>query len=159
MKEIYPSLWIGSAEDFKAVIESADSIDWAIVHAAKEPWHREAVGYSSKGAPEGPERLVARRGRRLALNLVDSVEVLFGGIVPMIAGAEFITEHVYKREVLVHCNQGVSRAPSLGLFWLHWHADPYIRLSFDAAELAFQGIYQDYAPSDGIRQLIKEYWQ
>jgi|GEM_PF-5465198 len=47
---------------------------WCVVHACRNPYHCLAVTHSPLGTvpPDHPEHLVARRGNRLMLNLVDS---------------------------------------------------------------------------------------
>lgn len=68
MKEVHKNLWVGDQSDW--LIIEPNSRDWMVLHAAKEPWHREFVGYSGRGAPkDSPEYLWALRGNRLALNL------------------------------------------------------------------------------------------
>lgn len=42
------------------------------VYPCKEPYHRQALGYRGRSAPEGHrEHLVARRGYRLILNMAE----------------------------------------------------------------------------------------
>ena len=62
MKEVMPGLFVGNALDYDLV---KDDPDWSVVQCAKEPWHREALGYTGRAAPrEHPEYLWARRGNR-----------------------------------------------------------------------------------------------
>ena len=50
MKEIYPNLHIGSQDDYENIVKQQDG--WFIIHACKEPYHRQALGYSGQGAPK-----------------------------------------------------------------------------------------------------------
>ena len=50
MKEVYPNLFVGSQTDYEFNPKLFD--DWCVVHACKEPYHRNALGYISKGAPK-----------------------------------------------------------------------------------------------------------
>ncbi|EMO60011.1 hypothetical protein LEP1GSC161_0256 [Leptospira santarosai str. CBC1416] len=64
MIEIIPNLHIGNQSDYETNI--ANRHNWFVIHACKEPFHRNLLGYSGKGAPkEHPEYLLARRGNRL----------------------------------------------------------------------------------------------
>jgi len=42
MIEVHPNLFVGDESDYK--IQMAEQQDWAIVHACKEPYHRQALG-------------------------------------------------------------------------------------------------------------------
>lgn len=44
MIEIYNNLFIGNEMDYEKNVKRQNG--WAIVHACKEPYHRQAVGYS-----------------------------------------------------------------------------------------------------------------
>jgi len=70
MIEVYLNLFVGDQSDYE--INVATQEGWAVVHACKEPYHRQALGYRVRGAPKDhPEYLVARRGNRLILNIVE----------------------------------------------------------------------------------------
>ena len=71
MIEIFPNLFIGTEQDYEFNVKGKP--DWVVVHACKEPYHRRELRYTTLGAPKGhPEYLIARRERRLILNLVDA---------------------------------------------------------------------------------------
>ena len=115
MIEIAPNLHVGSDQDARHL-----SGVWAVVHAAKEPWHREVVGYApGRGAPaDHPERLVARRGRHLYLNLVDVPRPNWIADSILDAAIEHTREY-QQMPVLIHCNQGLSRSPWLAALVAH----------------------------------------
>lgn len=70
MIEIFPWLFIGNDTDYEISVKHQEN--WAVVHACKEPYHRQALGYSGRAcAKEHPEYLLAYREDRLSLNLVD----------------------------------------------------------------------------------------
>jgi hypothetical protein len=57
MIEVYSKLFVGDELDYERKV--SHQTGWATVHACKEPYHREALGYSSRGAPKDhPEYLV-----------------------------------------------------------------------------------------------------
>ncbi|MDZ7721064.1 MAG: hypothetical protein U5K72_19745 [Balneolaceae bacterium] len=69
MTEIQPNLFIGNENDYEFNVK--DQEGWSVVHACKEPYHRQALGYSGRGAPKDhPEYLMAKRENRLILKLV-----------------------------------------------------------------------------------------
>lgn len=150
MIEILPNLYIGSQID-------AEGFDGAIVSCCKDPSHRQMVGYTSRALPKDhPEYLFAIRGNRLALNIVDADKPEFFTESMINTALDFISARLAEElKVLVHCNQGQSRSPSLGLL--------YIRDSmsddFEAAEKEFRKIYPDYNPRNGIREYVRAHWR
>jgi hypothetical protein len=157
MIEIHPGLFVGSEGDYERQVRR--DTGWRVVHACKEPYHRQALGYSGRAvAKTHPEYLIARRGDRLILNLIDADEPAYVPKAIMDAAIAFLDETLRSgRRVLVHCNQGQSRAPSIGLLYLAAHTD---RLpgEFPAAEVAFRVIYPGYNPAPGIRGFLRVHW-
>ena len=62
------------------------------------------------------------------------------------------------RRVLVHCNQGESRGPSLGLLYLASRTDALPRSTLDAAEAKFRQLYPGYLPKEGMRGFLRLHW-
>ena len=50
MKEAYPNLFVGSQTDYESNPKMFDN--WFVVHACKEPYHRNALGYTGRSAPK-----------------------------------------------------------------------------------------------------------
>jgi hypothetical protein len=70
MTEIHKNLYVGNETDYELKVINQDG--WNVIHACKEPYHRQALSYSGRGAPKDhPEYLMAKRENRLILNLVD----------------------------------------------------------------------------------------
>lgn len=155
MIEVAPNLWVGSDADY-------ENLDWtgdfAVCHSAKEPHHRRALGYSGRGAPKDhPEYLFAERaeGKALMLNLVDVHEPEW--IRPEIIdkALEWIAAHREAgRRVLVHCNQGGSRAPVIAMLALA----KTLPAKFTDAEAQFLDVYPYYCPANGMRQYAMDNW-
>jgi hypothetical protein len=161
--EIFPNLYVGTGNDLIHVDDGAKGIKegWYVISAAKEPWHREALGYTGRGAPkEHPEYLMARRDRRLILNLVDvnNVDFIRKEIMD-IAIHDIGTELEKGNKVLVHCNQGGSRAPTIALLWLHAHDPEYAGLDYDGAVEKFREVYPDFAPAKGMEGYARQHWE
>lgn len=158
MIEVHPGLFIGSQADYEQRVRHER--DWCVVHACKDPYHREALGYSGRAAAKThPEYLVARRGARLILNLVDAADPAYIPREIMDAALAFIAESLRgERRVLVHCNQGHSRAPSIGLLFLAAHTERFVTCDFAAAEVEFRGIYPAYQPAAGVQGFLRRHW-
>ena len=158
MIEIYQNLFVGNQDDYELNIAGEDG--WAVVHACKEPYHRMALGYRGRGAPkEHPEYLVARRENRLILNIVDADNPAYIPKEIIDAALKFISEKLAENlKVLVHCNQGMSRSPSIGLLYLVRNTDKLPKCSLDEAESSFREIYPPYNPANGIRGFMIAKW-
>lgn len=157
MIEVCPDLYIGNDLDYSQV---AGREDWWIVHACKEPYHRRLLGYRSLGAPKGhAEYLVARRGKVLFLNLIDADDPAYVPKEIIDAGLDWIDLAFASGEtVLVHCNQGESRSPSIGLLYLASRTEFISRASLGAAETEYRGLYPYYNPKPGIRGFLLQNW-
>jgi predicted protein tyrosine phosphatase len=157
MIEIYPNLYIGTETDYESSVKVQEN--WAIVQACKDPYHRDALGYTGRGAPKDhPEYLVARRDNRLILNLVDGTNPRFVPKEIVDSALAFIHENLGTgRKVLVHCNHGLSRSPAIGLLYLRRHTEA-LSGPFDEAEAAFRVLYPSYNPMPGIREFARENW-
>ena len=158
MIEVHPGLFVGSQYDLEGGIFEPDS--WAIVHACKEPHHRAALGYTGRAADKTHhEYLLARRGNRLILNLVDVEDPRWIAPEIMDAAVTFIHENLTAaRSVLVHCNQGCSRSPSIAILYLAVHTDLLPRSSYDLAKNLFIQIYPPFAPAGGMDGFLRERW-
>jgi predicted protein tyrosine phosphatase len=159
MIEVYPNLFVGDQSDCESIMPQLDG--WAVVHACKEPYHRQALGYVGKAAAKNhPEYLVARRGLRLILNMVDVDNPAFFDMGMIRQALDFIDEH--RRgglKVLVHCNLGESRAPSIALLYLAARLKALPVEALDLAEARFRTLYPDYNPKPGIREHLRQNWQ
>lgn len=153
MREVYKSLYVGSEDD----VPKAKERGYAILTCAKDGKvsHRGLLGYTSMGAPKGPEYLAARRKDHLYLNMVDADSPEFFPDKLIDTGLDFITENLDKNKpVLVQCVEGKSRSASLVLLWLYLAGK--LHTNYNEAVKQFRRIYPDYDPADGIRLAVKE---
>lgn len=157
MIEIYPNLFIGIADDYEFKVKEQEG--WSVVHACKEPYHRRELGYTSRAAPKDhPEYLIAKRENRLILNLVDAPNPAYIPKEIVDAALEFIRKELNDgRKVLVHCNLGESRSPSIGLLYLAAYTEKLSK-EFAAAENDFRQIYPSYNPGAGMKGFLVQYW-
>jgi hypothetical protein len=158
MIQVMPNLWVGGQDDLPWAMGSDGKVfdGWYVISAAKEPWHRQALGYTGRGAPkEHPEYLMARRGNRLLLNLVDVEESAY--IRPEIidvAQDDIQAELGKGNKVLIHCNKGGSRAPTIAMLYLAKHGPLAGMMSHEVVE-EFTKLYPAYAPAGGMRDFAK----
>lgn len=158
MIEISPNLFIGNEQDYESAVRGQTG--WAVVNACKEPYHRQALGYHTRGAPkEHPEYLIARRDNRLILNLVDAPDPAYIPKVIIDAALEYVDQSLHQgMKVLVHCNLGESRSPGIGLLYLAAYTKQIPSESLEEAEIVFKRLYPLYKPSTGMRGFLKNYW-
>ena len=118
MHEIVKDLFVGNENDYENTVKFQK--DWAVVQACKEPYHRLALGYSGRAAPKNhPEYLIAVRGNRLILNLVDAADPAYISKEIIDSAIEFIKHHhIGEKKVFIHCNQGASRSAGIALLYL-----------------------------------------
>lgn len=157
MLEVHANLYVGSQDDYDHQV--AQLPGWAVVHACKEPYHRQALGYRGRGASAThPEYLLARRGDRLILNMVDVDNPAYFAPAMIDAALDFMAEMLATgKKVLVHCNQGESRGPGVALLYL-LHTRILTAATLEEAEVKFRALYPAYAPKPGIRGYIAQNW-
>ncbi len=157
MTEIYKNLFIGNETHYEHKVKNQK--DWSVIHACKEPYHRQALGYSGRGAPKDhPEYLMAKRENRLILNLVDVENPAYIAKEIMDEALRFIDQSLKAgRKVLIHCNQGMSRSPGIGLLYL---AGKGIikNNSFQVALAEFEKIYPGINMAGGMRGFLEGNW-
>ena len=157
MIEVHADLFVGNQDDYESNVKHQSG--WRVVHACKEPYHRQALGYAGRAAPKShPEYLLARRGDRLILNLVDADNPSFFAPVIFDTAIDFIHEALAAGDkVLVHCNQGESRGPGVAMLYLGSSTCALPR-DFELAESTFRGLYAPFRPSLGMRAFLAQQW-
>ncbi len=159
MIEIHLNFFVGHQDDFEYQVNGQEG--WAIVHACRDPYHRQLLGYTGRGAPkDDPEYLLAERGIRLYLNLVDATDPKYIPEEVIDKALTFIHEKLAEGlKVLVHCNQGESRSPGIGFLYLLRHTNALPKSSLDDALVQFRQIYPTFHPGRGISGFIAAHWE
>ena len=108
-----------------------------------------------------PDEAYERDGARARIvhgHAVDVAQVSF--IAPIIVDTALgaIDRHIGEFKVLVHCNQGLSRSPSIALLYLLKHTDALGSQDPAAALLAFRRLYPPYAPAQGMADYVRLNW-
>lgn len=156
MKEVYPSLFVGNEADAYSVLNQSG---WFVIHACKEPFHRQALGYSGRGALKThPEYLIAKRDNRLILNLVDAADPAYIPKEIIDAAIEAIHQNILQRKVLVHCNQGMSRSPTIAFLYLARHTNVFSSDNLVTSLNEFKKLYPAYAPANGVEIFAQTNW-
>ena len=153
MNKLHESLYIGTELDCRLGDE-----ELVVVHACKSPCHQRAVGYRGSLPSSHPNYLVLERDYDLYLNIIDPDKPLF--MPPLFNSFLRFSRFHWDagREILIHCNQGESRAPSLAMMFLAKHLGVISNESFDKAGEQFQKMYPYYTPGLGIQVYFRQNW-
>lgn len=156
MIEVYPNLFVGDEADANATLNTAG---WYIIHACKEPFHRQALGYTGKAvAKTHPEYLIARRENRLILNLVDAADPAYIPKEIINEALKTIHQTISEFKVLVHCNQGMSRSPTIAMLYLLKYTKALCSVNQKVAVDEFKKLYPPYAPARGVAMFVEQNW-
>lgn len=157
MIEVYNNLYVGSQFDYESSVRL--QAGWAIVHACKEPYHREVLGYKTSEAPKDHlEYLIAKRGHRLMLNLVDvgSVDCIPHSIID--EAVTFVADNLNNGlKVLIHCNHGMSRSSGVAMLFLASNGE-FINKNFNEALVQFKILYPNCNLSRGMFDYVRINW-
>lgn len=157
MIEVIRNLFVGNDIDAQQAMQQQE---WYIIHACKEPYHRQALGYSGRAAPKThPEYLIAKRENRLILNLVDVPNPAYISKEIMDTAVDAIATNIQSKKVLVHCNQGMSRSPTIAFLYLLKYTMVLDSSDLDTALKQFRNLYPLYEPAGGVAGFVEEYWQ
>lgn len=163
---VHDGLFVGS---------DADTYKFAgsVLHCARDPWFATAeqrclhpkrfedygivlggTGTTYEEFLATPKTWVRFKYNEMALNMVDADDPRYFSDEMINAGLEFITDRMADGDpVLVHCNMGMSRSPSMAFLWMFEHG--LLDYEFRYALPQFKRLYPDYAPGNGIWQYLK----
>jgi len=154
MIEVYPNLFVGTEINCFFI----EKQDWAVIHACKSPCHQRSVGYRGSLPQNHPNYLIYEQGSHLFLNIIDPPVPLFKPEL-FHRSLDFISHHISARKVLVHCNNGFSRAPSIALLFLAKRTRKVSNESYVKAVSDFTKLYPYYQPGRGIATYLRQNWQ
>lgn len=154
MVEVFTNLYVGDVDDCKR-----NNFGWAIVHACKDPCHRRIVNYTNNLPSTHANYLIHKKDNHLALNMVDMEKELFSKFTNPImkAAMSFIEENIKRRKILIHCNQGISRSPSIALLYMA-RLGVINNQSYKEAITDFKSRYRNYNPGNGISAYLTKNW-
>lgn len=182
LTEVIDGLWIGDestcilpGQTGASLAAAAVGERWAgVIHACKYPCHAAVLGYDFRGGKvdrEHPEYLVARRPvagvglAHLVLNLVDAPDPKFFRVEMFQEALDFLVVYSQRGPVLVHCNQGLSRAPALVLAYMGRRLKRFdedlgrVPVGYDSAKRQFtRDFYPPFLPGPGIDDFLRANW-
>jgi hypothetical protein len=150
-----PILFVGDDNDDPEAAKKG----YAILTAAKDgPWgHRAALRYTTMGASKDKNYFHAERGKRMVLNLLDLDNPDFIQEDVIFPALKFINKHLKAGDkVLVHCNAGHSRGPTIGMMFLRTIGE--LPGGFLTSEKVFRVLYPKYDPGIGMRTFARSHW-
>lgn len=153
------SLYFTNADEYDRVVK--DCPGFSALLCAKNPYHKEIVGYDRNCPKDHPEYLVAYRPKEhiMALNMVDAPKPEFFSDKMVLAGIDFIqNELAQNNDVVVVCNQGESRSPTMCLMYMMAHGDFSKTLSHSEVFTQFSRIAKEWNPNNGILQYAIQFW-
>jgi len=150
-------IFIGTTND----LAYTNNIEWAFVHATQSI-HYKLLGWNrttNKPNKNHPHYIFYEKDNRLSLNWVDGAAHLYNwsGVETFNKVLDFTEKWGNLREVLIHCDQGRSRSPTLGLLYLAKRLKSIPNDSFEKARNEFVKIYPDYSPG-GIGDYVDQNW-
>jgi hypothetical protein len=157
MQRIYQGVYVGDDTDY---VRSQYREDFSFLRCCKygPGGHQQTLDYHTPAAPEGDEHFVVKRERLMALNMLDLDDPNFVDPEMIKAGLDFVREQLLsEQKVLIACNQGVSRGPTMGLMFLKYIGD-LPNISWLRSVYLYHHMYRGYDASQGIAQFARSHW-
>ena len=159
MIEIANNIFVGAEQDFYTI---QNQENWAILHCCKNPFHCDFVGYKGTISSTHPDYALKRKGNEMALNLVDmntfSENYLSFNENMFRVAFEFLDKYREQGcKILIHCNQGESRGPTMGMFYSAY-CGLFGSPDFDETVAEFRKLYLRYNPKRNIFCTAQALW-
>jgi len=121
--------------------------------------HVEAKGWSNAPPRDHPDYLAFEDGQFLSFNWVDGTSQMYdwSGTEAFVRALDFIDKWYESKSILINCDLGQSRSPTVALLYLAKRLHLIPSDTFANARAAFQMLYPSYAPS-GIAQFVSAHW-
>lgn len=147
-------LHIGGREDSRL----RDDPGWAVVNTAKTV-HCEIMGWGNVTPRDHPNYLSLESDQLLSFNWVDGGAFLYrmSGPAAFTRALDFIDRWYPEKQILINCDQGQSRSPTVALLYLAKRLKAIPAGSFSEAREAFLPLYPSYAPA-GIADFVAANW-
>lgn len=147
-------IYVGTKQDSRLRNDSA----WAVVNTARTV-HLEVKGWSNRPPRDHPHYLSFEDGQFLSFNWIDSTSQMYEQSRPtaFIKALDFIDKWYGSKNILINCDQGLSRSPTVALLYLAKRMHVIAGQSFAQARKDFLVLYPDYAPK-GIADYVNEHW-
>jgi hypothetical protein len=143
--EVAPGLFVG---------DHCGDFDGYVVHACKHPCF-ETEAASCTNRRETDAHTIASKGN-LYLNMVDYPHYVDQSHLVK-AVRRFCETIILQKPILIHCNLGRSRSPSLAMIVMR-DRGLLNKDSYDEAWKEFAKVYPNYDPSNGIKMWMLQNW-
>lgn len=154
--EIIKHIYVGNDDSYNKV---KDNENFFVIRCCKfgDSGHKDILGYKTQAAPDGEHKYWARKGRVLALNLLDLDDPNFEPKSAFVKAFDTAKDELIKgHNVLFACNSGHSRGPTTALMFLRTIGEmpsPFIQ-----SEKIYRTLYPAYSPGAGIRTFARREW-
>ena len=159
MINVHNTIYCGDENDANVILKSTD---WLILHCCKDPFHKQLAGYRGNLSPANPNYAFVISDNRMALNLVDmeiyNPNYLEFNYQMFYEAFKFLDNNPYQKKILIHCNKGESRGPSITLLYLK-HMGYFRGLSFEKSKSEFIKLYPKFNPKLNIITNIEKLWE
>lgn len=147
MKQVSNNLYVGNREDLSKINED----DFAFIHATKTMF---------KGAKN---EVLVYEDNHLFVNWVDSADMKYfdfnnKGVEVFINILDFIDKWITVKNVFVHCDEGISRSPTIAMMYLAKRRKEISCKDHIYAERDFSNIYEMYWAGKGIQDFVFKNW-
>lgn len=147
MEEVCKGIYVGSLKDS----EKLNDDEYAFVHATKTVFNTRCGS------------LVYERENHLFINWVDARDEKYfdyegQGVNVVVSALDFIEKWSADRKVIIHCDEGKSRSPSIAMMYMAKRRKNIRNDQHIFAEREFSDIYFDYYPNEGIREFLFQNW-
>lgn len=144
---VHHGLFVGGGYD-------APRFAGSVLHCARDPWFVDAKQAGFPTMPDTRDTVICIKYNEMALNLVDAADPRYFWDCTINTGLQFITDRMAAGDpILVHCNAGVSRSPSIALLWMWEHG--FLDKEFQYVTAQFRNLYRDYMPGNGVYLYLK----
>ena len=160
MIEVSPNMYVGTVGEAYPILKQQD--DWRLVNVANT-LHLRLHGWL-KADRRSPYYIIHETPQWISVNWVDSPDpklfnYLNNGINVVKQVLEFIQKSLEEgKKVLITCDQGQSRSPSIALVYLAKVSHTLPDSSFMEASREFLKIYPAYQPATGISGFLTNIW-
>lgn len=159
MTEIMENIFVGNEQDYYSIQHQPN---WGTLHCCKNPFHCSFVGYRGSLSPTHPNYALKQKDNEMALNLVDmdkfSPDYLQFNKDMFTQAFAFLDHYMAKSyNLLIHCNQGESRGPTLGMLYAA-RLGKFQYMDFEKTLQQFKHIYPYYSPKANIYLTTKSLW-
>lgn len=165
MRKVYTfdtsNLYYCAKEEYEDFISKNDCWCTSFLLCAKNPFHMDIVGYKGNLDKSDLEYLYAYRPMQhlMALNMIDAPDSKFFSDKMIDKGLLFINDEMVEgNDVIVVCNQGMSRSPTMCLMYLMKHGDIPKEKSFNEVREEYIKIAPEWNPSPGILKYCISFW-